>query len=53
VQAYSFTSAPTAKALVEAHKRGVRVDVILDQSNRTDEYSAADFLANSGRPHED
>jgi phosphatidylserine/phosphatidylglycerophosphate/cardiolipin synthase-like enzyme len=50
VQACSFTSAPIAKALLEAHKRGVRVEVILDQSNRTDKYSAADFLANQGMP---
>ena len=27
VQAYSFTSAPIAKALVNAHKRGVKVQV--------------------------
>ncbi len=25
IQAYSFTSAPIAKALIEAHKRGVKV----------------------------
>jgi phosphatidylserine/phosphatidylglycerophosphate/cardiolipin synthase-like enzyme len=50
VQAYTFTSAPIAKALVDAHKRGVRVDVILDKDNRTDKYSAADFLANQGVP---
>jgi phosphatidylserine/phosphatidylglycerophosphate/cardiolipin synthase-like enzyme len=31
VQAYSFTSAPIAKALLEAHKHGVQVQVILDQ----------------------
>jgi phosphatidylserine/phosphatidylglycerophosphate/cardiolipin synthase-like enzyme len=35
---------------VEAHKRGVHVEAILDQSNRTDKYSAADFLANQGIP---
>jgi phosphatidylserine/phosphatidylglycerophosphate/cardiolipin synthase-like enzyme len=34
--------------LLDAHKRSVRVEVILDQSNRTDKYSAADFLANQG-----
>jgi phosphatidylserine/phosphatidylglycerophosphate/cardiolipin synthase-like enzyme len=34
VQAYSFTSAPLAKALLEAHKRGVQVQVILDKSGR-------------------
>jgi len=50
VQAYSFTSAPIAKALVDAHHRGVQVQVILDQDNRTDKYSAADFLANQGVP---
>jgi phosphatidylserine/phosphatidylglycerophosphate/cardiolipin synthase-like enzyme len=34
VQAYSFTSAPIAKALLDAHTRGVRVQVILDKSGR-------------------
>lgn len=48
VQAYSFTSAPIAKALLHAHKRGIRVEVILDKSNRKDKYSTADFLANQG-----
>ena len=47
-QAYSFTLAPIAEALVRAHRRGVAVRVILDRSQRTDEYSVADFLANSG-----
>lgn len=50
VQAYSFTSAPIAKALLQAHKRGVRVEVILDKSNRKDKYSTADFLSNQGIP---
>src|SRR4051812_1673844 len=36
VQAYSFTSAPIAKALVDAAKRGVKVQVILDKSQRTE-----------------
>jgi phosphatidylserine/phosphatidylglycerophosphate/cardiolipin synthase-like enzyme len=39
-----------AKALVDAHTREVYVDVLLDQDNRTDQYSAADFLANQGVP---
>jgi phosphatidylserine/phosphatidylglycerophosphate/cardiolipin synthase-like enzyme len=34
VQAYSFTSAPIAKALVDAHRRSVDVHVILDKSQR-------------------
>lgn len=50
VQAYSFTSAVIAKALVAAHRRGVDVKVILDKSQRTAKYSSADFLANAGVP---
>jgi phosphatidylserine/phosphatidylglycerophosphate/cardiolipin synthase-like enzyme len=50
VQAYSFTSAPIAQALVDAHKRGVTVEVILDKSNRTANYSAADFIQRAGIP---
>lgn len=50
VQAYSFTSAPIAKALLDAHKRGVQVQVILDKSQRAEKYSSADFLANQGVP---
>ena len=48
VQAYWFTSAPIAEALVRAQKRGVAIQVILDRSQRTEKYSSADFLANSG-----
>ncbi len=48
VQAYSFTSAPIANALVNAHKRGLKIEVILDKSQRTEKYSAADFLRNMG-----
>jgi len=50
VQAYSFTSAPIAKALLDAHKRGVKVEVILDKSQRTQSYSSATFLYNVGIP---
>ena len=50
VQAYSFTSAPIAKALVDAKERGVKVDVILDKSQRTEKYSSADFVAHAGIP---
>jgi phosphatidylserine/phosphatidylglycerophosphate/cardiolipin synthase-like enzyme len=48
IQAYSFTSAPIAKAVVDAHKRGVQVNVILDKSQRTEKYSSADFIAHAG-----
>jgi phosphatidylserine/phosphatidylglycerophosphate/cardiolipin synthase-like enzyme len=50
VQAYSFTSAPIAKALIEVHKRGVQVRVILDKSNETATYTAATFMLNAGIP---
>jgi phosphatidylserine/phosphatidylglycerophosphate/cardiolipin synthase-like enzyme len=50
VQAYSFTSAPIARALVDAHNRGVDVQVILDKSQRSERYSSATFLTNEGIP---
>ena len=50
VQAYSFTSAPIARALVEARRRGLQIQVILDKSQRTEKYSEADFLKNEGIP---
>ena len=50
VQAYSFTSAPIAQALVNARRRGVKTIVILDGSQRTEKYSEADFLAHNDIP---
>src|SRR5262245_53838177 len=50
VQAYSFTSAPIAQALVDAQKRGVKVRVILDKSQRTAKYTSATFLFNHDVP---
>ncbi|MCJ7645597.1 phospholipase D family protein [bacterium] len=50
VQAYSFTSAPIAKALLDAHKRRVKVQVLLDKSQRKERYSSATFLHNQGIP---
>ena len=50
VQAYSFTSAPIAKALVDAKRRGVDVRVILDKSQRGERYTSADFVAHAGIP---
>jgi phosphatidylserine/phosphatidylglycerophosphate/cardiolipin synthase-like enzyme len=46
----AFTSEPIAKAPVDAVKRGVKVDVILDKSQRTEKYSEADFLVHGGLP---
>ena len=50
VQAYSFTSAPIARALVDARRRGVHVEVLLDKSQRTEKYSSATFIYNNGIP---
>jgi phosphatidylserine/phosphatidylglycerophosphate/cardiolipin synthase-like enzyme len=40
VQAYSFSSYPIAKAIIEAQTRGVRVEVILDKSQRNEKHAA-------------
>jgi phosphatidylserine/phosphatidylglycerophosphate/cardiolipin synthase-like enzyme len=51
VQAYSFNSAPIAKALVEAHQRGVKVSVLLDKSKVSEEKdSQAGLLVRHGVP---
>ena len=50
VQAYSFTSAPIAAHLIAAKKRGVKVNVILDKSQKTQRYSASRFLVNQHIP---
>lgn len=49
VATYSFTSTPISLALLDAHKRGVKVRVVSDQAaNR--KFTAAQFLANKGVP---
>ena len=50
VQAYSFTSEPIAQALVEAHGRGVDIEVILDKSQRTEDDARAKLLLEAGIP---
>jgi phosphatidylserine/phosphatidylglycerophosphate/cardiolipin synthase-like enzyme len=50
IQAYSFTSAPIAKALTDAFKRGIKVQAILDKSQRSEKYTSATFLFNAGIP---
>jgi phosphatidylserine/phosphatidylglycerophosphate/cardiolipin synthase-like enzyme len=44
VQAFSFTADPLTYALVDAKKRGVDVQVLLDKSNETDRYSDLKIL---------
>jgi hypothetical protein len=50
VQAYWFTSPSIAKALVEAHKRGVKVEVILDRSRTEIDNEQADFIVQNDVP---
>ncbi len=50
VQAYSFTSAPIARALTEAFKRGVKVQIILDKSQKSEKYTSSTFISNAGIP---
>jgi phosphatidylserine/phosphatidylglycerophosphate/cardiolipin synthase-like enzyme len=50
VQAAQFTSVPIARALVEAHKRGLDVRVILDRKKDDDDHSQTDRLVESGVP---
>lgn len=50
VQAYSFTSKPIAKALVDARKRGIKIEAVLDESQKREKYTSADFIAHAGIP---
>ncbi len=50
VQAYSFTSKPIAEALIAAHKRGVKVKVLLDKSQLHGKGSKLDLLVDAGIP---
>ena len=45
VQAYSFTADAITNALVEAKKRGVHVEVLLDRSNEEEAHSDLHLLA--------
>ncbi len=48
VLAYSFTSRAITDALVEAHRRGVRVEIVLDHSNEKEEYTDLPHLLEQG-----
>jgi phosphatidylserine/phosphatidylglycerophosphate/cardiolipin synthase-like enzyme len=50
VEAYSFTSEPIAVALIDAEKRGVDVEVILDKSQEQARGTEADLIAENGIP---
>jgi hypothetical protein len=48
VQASPFTSVPIAEALINAHRRGGKVHVVLDKSQRGEKYTSATMLRNVG-----
>lgn len=50
VQAYSFTSLPIANALVNAYKRNIKVEIILDKSQLTGKGSLLTLVAAAGIP---
>jgi phosphatidylserine/phosphatidylglycerophosphate/cardiolipin synthase-like enzyme len=50
IQAYSFTSKPIAQAVVAAFRRGVHVEVIIDDERVTETNSLADELYEDGIP---
>ncbi|MBI4707335.1 MAG: phospholipase D family protein [Candidatus Omnitrophica bacterium] len=50
VQAYSFTSEPIASALIDAYKRGGKVEIIVDKSQENGKGSKADVVSKAGIP---
>ena len=48
IQAAAVSAPPIVKALVDAHHRGVKVEVILDRAQPKARYSAAAALAQAG-----
>jgi len=48
VQAYSFTADPLTYGLVDAKKRGVNVEILLDRSNEQEQYSDLRILLDQG-----
>ncbi|HKW94394.1 MAG TPA: phospholipase D-like domain-containing protein [Methylomirabilota bacterium] len=48
VQAVTVSSPPIVKALIDAHQRGVKVEVILERSSARARYTAAAALAQAG-----
>ncbi len=48
VQAYTFTSRPIADALIQAHQRGVAVNILVDRSQLTSKYTQVRHVAARG-----
>lgn len=49
-QAYSFTSEPISNALINAYKRKIKVEIILDKSQLTAKSSMLNYVVQSGIP---
>jgi phosphatidylserine/phosphatidylglycerophosphate/cardiolipin synthase-like enzyme len=50
VQAYSFTADPLTYGLIEAKKRGVNVEILLDKSNEVERSSDLHIFLENGLP---
>ena len=50
IAAYAYTHTGIAKATADAHRRGVKVRVLLDKSQSGGKYSSATYLFNAGVP---
>lgn len=50
VQAYSFTAAPIAQALIDARQHGVDVAIVLDRSQPSEHYSVLPLLLEAAVP---
>jgi len=48
IQAYSFTSAPIAEAILMAKRRNVDIGILLDKGQATAKYSAMTFFNSNG-----
>jgi phospholipase D len=48
LRAYSFTAQPIADALIASHKRGVKVNVLVDKSQLEERYTKIHQLINNG-----
>ena len=50
IQAYSLQTPSITQALIEAYKRGVKIRVILDKSERSEGLTPSAMMANAGIP---
>lgn len=50
ILSYSFTSKPITEAIIKAHRRGVKVEMVIDKSNLTSTQSTFDVLKENNIP---